>query len=242
MAEFVQHLRAEGVDGRSLELDVVIATGELLDSATRESLTEFFGCPVVNEYGCSESGIIAFECSHGHFHVIPVAVYVEVAAGSPRVEDVQEGPLLITDLYGDLMPFVRYTLEDIVRLHPPDECACGRELPRLEVLAGRTNSFIRTPDGRQIYGAVLAYSVPSGVSEFQVRQTDLYSLHGQVVVEERRNETEVVEECRRVWSDAVGSEIEIEVEVVDEISRDSSGKRRYLIPLEGANGLDVEGN
>lgn len=234
MREFAEHLRADGIDGRPLGLEVVITTGELLDRATRESLSDFFGCPVVNEYGCSESGILAFECSTGRSHAIPVAAFPEVKGDDSAGKGVQEGPLLITDLYGETMPFVRYSLEDEVRLHPPEECACGRELPSLEVLAGRTDSFIRRPDGTEIYDAVLAYSVPSGVCQFQVRQTDLHRLYGQVVVEDGHEESDVVEECRRVWSEALGPEMEVEVEVVDGISRNSSGKRRYFIPLDTA--------
>lgn len=233
MREFVEHLRGSGKAGGRLGLEVVITTGELLDRSTRTALGEYFECPVVDEYGCSESGILSFECEEGRSHLLPVAAYAEIQDGTAAVdESIPEGPVLVTDLYGDAMPFVRYRLDDVARLHPPEECSCGRELPRLEILSGRADSFIRTPRGEKIYDAVLAYSVPSGVAEFQVRQTELDRLQGRVVVAEGRDERDVLEQCRARWREAVGGGVQVEVTAVERIDRDSSGKFRYFVPLE----------
>ena len=233
--EFVEHLSASGADGRRLGLKVLIATGEVLDEQTRNLLREFFGCPVVNEYGCSESGILAFECQSGRPHLVPVAAYPEVIQEGARDSEYREGPVLTTDLYGSVPPFVRYSLDDIGRLYPPDECACGRELPHLEVLTGRADSFIRTPSGTKIYDAVLAYSVPSGVVQFRVQQSACDLLEGQVVVADDRERGEVLSACKERWSRAVDAELRIQVTAVDSIAPDESGKRRYFIPLGEAS-------
>lgn len=233
MREFVEHLRASDEDGRELDLDVVIATGEVLDASTRASLEDFFGCPVANEYGCSESGILSFECEEGRPHLISVAAYAEVGEGSAENGGARQGPVLVTDLYGDTMPFVRYALDDVARRHPASECRCGRELPRFEVVTGRRDAFIRTPEGEKIYDAVLAYSVPEGVAQFRVRQTALDRLDGQIVVAEGLDEDAVVEDCRARWREAVGSAVRVDVRSVDRIGREESGKRRYFVPLEG---------
>lgn len=232
MREFVEHLRASDEDGRELDLDVVIATGEVLDASTRASLEDFFGCPVANEYGCSESGILSFECEEGSPHLIPVAAYAEVGERNPENGGVREGPVLVTDLYGDAMPFVRYALDDVARRHPASECGCGRELPRFEVVTGRRDAFIRTPEGEKIYDAVLAYSVPEGVAQFRVRQTALDRLEGRIVVAEGFDENTVVDECRAHWRNAVGSAVQVEVRAVEGIDREASGKRRYFVPLD----------
>lgn len=233
LREFVEHLRAAGEDGRLLGLDVVITTGELLDDATRHALTEFFGCPVADEYGCSESGILAFECPAGTPHAIPIAAYPEVSSGDPRPAEVHAAPVVVTDLYGDSMPFVRYRLDDRAEMHPSERCDCGRELPVLNVYTGRVDSFIRMPDGGRVYDAVLAYSVPHGVAQFQVRQTRVDRLEGVIVVGEGFKEAEILDECRTRWQEALGSAIRVEVEAVDQIGRHSSGKRRYFIPMNG---------
>lgn len=230
--EFVEHVREAGADGEELGLDVVITTGEMLDRATREALGTFFGCPVADEYGCSESGTLAFQCRAGRSHVIPVAAYTQVRGRGPGPDEVGTGPVLVTDLYGEVTPFVRYSLEDVARIHPPSECGCGRELPRLEVLAGRVDGFIRMPDGRRVHDAILAYSVPHGVAGFRVRQTAADRLEGEVVIAEGFTSGEVVRDCRASWREALGSELRIDLEAVDSVDRSDGGKRRYFVALE----------
>lgn len=234
LSEFVEHLRRSGEDGRQLQLHVVITTGELLDQATRRSLREFFGCPVVNEYGCSESGIVAFECTEGVMHLTPVASVAEVDACGLEIETPVQGPVQVTDLYGDVMPFVRYSLEDVAELNPPAECGCGRELPQMEILAGRVDGFIRTPSGRSVYDAVLAYTVPEGVVHFQVKQVALDTIVGELVVGQEYDESEVLELCRSRWRAGIGADIKVVLTAVEEIARDGTGKFRYFIPIDEA--------
>lgn len=233
--EFIEHLKGAGKDGQALDLNVVITTGEVLSDSVRQTIQNFFGCPVANEYGCSEGGILSFECKAGFPHFIPVATYAEVLDESTDTSGVREGPVVITDLYGDVRPFVRYRLNDVARLYPPSECECGRQLPRLEPIAAREGGFIRTPKGQKIYGAVLAYTVPQGVAQFQVRQTRVDQLIGAIVVAEGSDDGIVLEECHQRWSKVLGPEVEIELDVVDGIDRGSSGKLRYFIPLEKAS-------
>lgn len=232
--DFVEHLRGFG-DGQELDLEVVVTTGELLDDSTRRAVGEFFGCPVVDEYGCSESGILAFECSEGTSHLVPIAAYAEVMDEETGGRDTHRGTILITDLYGNVSPFVRYALGDVAVVHPPETCGCGRELPQVDVMAGRTGEFIRTPDDRRIYGAVLAYSVPAGVAKFRVRQTAIDELEGEIVVAPGNEETDVVDACRQRWQEAVGDALRVEVRSVDHIGRNSTGKFRYFVPLDAGD-------
>lgn len=236
--EFAEAVRGSGVDGRELELRVVITTGELLDASTRGLLGDFFGCPIANEYGCSESGILSFECPEGSPHLVPVAAYPEVLIESRIDRETREGEVLVTDLYGDTMPFVRYALDDVGRLQPPEPCECGCELPQLDIVSGRVDSFICTPEGQKIYDAVLAYTVPEGVAQFRVRQTNLGRLEGEVVVAPGSDEGKVINECQRRWSQAVGSKIDVEVTAVDRIVRPRTGKRRYFVPLNDDGNSD----
>lgn len=238
MQEFVEHLRASGEDGRELGLNVVITTGEMLSASARTSLREFFGCPVANEYGCSESGILSFECRAGAPHIVPVAAYPEIETRITQGDEEDVGRVLVTDLYGRSSPFIRYSLEDIGRHEPPSPCECGRELPRLEVLGGRTDSFIQTPDGRKIYDAILAYSVPRGVAQFRVAQTAIDELKGRVVVAEGFDPAEVIAACEQSWCSSVDGEIEVEVEPVSRIEPEESGKRRYFVPLDEVRSLE----
>ena len=57
----------------------------------RKLFNEVFNCPVVDEYGSSENGVIAFQCNKGSMHIMADHLCVEfldvddkpVAPGQP---------------------------------------------------------------------------------------------------------------------------------------------------------------
>jgi phenylacetate-CoA ligase len=230
--EFVEHCTAAGLDGRELHLRTVICTGELLSPSVRARIGEFFGCPVVNEYGCTESGIVAMECESGTQHLIPVAAFPEVVepSGAP-VRHGETGEVVITDLYGAVLPLLRYRLHDRAQLGPSRGCPCGRELPSIALTEGRVQNFIHTPDRGPVYAAILAYTVPREVARFRAFQRSTHHLHVQIVPGEGFDPESTPLECRQRWTAAVGSAMEVSTEVVDAIPYAASGKLRYFVPL-----------
>lgn len=229
--EFVTHCAAQGLDGRDLRMRVVICTGELLVPAARERIKAFFGCPVVNEYGCSESGVLGFECDNEKMHITPVAALPEIvsAEGEPLPPGTV-GEVVVTDLYGAVVPFVHYRLHDRAALTPPGTCACGRELPSLAVQEGRIDSFITTPRGR-VYDAVLAYTVPPEIFRFRARQVAPDRLEVEVVPGKGYDPTRTPKECERRWEEALGPGMHVAVTPVDDIPLTAAGKLRYFVPL-----------
>jgi len=53
------------VNLKNLKLKGVIVTSEVLFEDQRKKIESVFGCPVINEYGAADGGLIAFECPHG---------------------------------------------------------------------------------------------------------------------------------------------------------------------------------
>jgi phenylacetate-CoA ligase len=233
--EFVTHCSAQDMDGRDLKLRVVICTGELLLPAARERIRAFFDCPVANEYGCSESGVLAFECQHEKMHITPVAAFPEiVASDGTLVPPGTVGEVVITDLYGSVEPFVRYRLHDRAAMGAAVPCRCGRDLPSLAIEEGRIDSFITTPRGR-VYDAVLAYTVPPEVFRFRARQVSLDRLEVEVVPGKGFDPQTTPRECERRWEEALGPGIQVAVSAVSEIPLTAAGKLRYFVPLEAAS-------
>lgn len=231
MATFADLCLSAGLDGRELEFKVVISTGEILSETTREQLTEFFGCPVMNEYGCTESGIVAFECEKGTMHSVPVAVWPEVVGedGLP-IDHGGEGEIVVSDLYGSTMPLLRYQLHDR-GVYRSFDCTCGRHLPELKVTSGRTDSFIQTPRGK-VYDAILAYSVPPEVQRFRVEQTRPNHLEARIVPGTGFDETSTPMRCKERWEELLGPGMSVAVHTVERIPVEESGKLRYFVPLE----------
>ena len=230
--EFVNHCRSAGLDGRELGVNVIVCTGELLHDTVREALGDFFGGRVVNEYGCTESGIVAFECERGQLHVTPIAVWPEVLAadGSPCAPG-EAGEVAITDLYGKVNPLLRYRLHDLAVPAEHHGCACGRSLPVLAVQRGRVDSFIVTPARGRVYDAVLAYTVPAQVLRFRVFQESICRLRAEVVPGVGFDADTTPALCRKNWEEALGPGMEVDVQVVSDIPLTAAGKLRYFVPL-----------
>ncbi len=232
MQEFVRHCSSAGIEGGELRLNVVISTGELLTPNVRRCLHEFFNCPVIDEYGCTESGIIAMECERGTLHQLPIAALSEIVQGTgQRVTAGNEGEVVVTDLFGHTAPFLRYRLHDRATWEGLRPCECGRELPALHVDVGRLDSFIETPDGKRIYDAVLAYAAPAGVMRFRAFQRAVDLLEVFIVPDHGTSARELGELCRRRWGEALGPSMRIRISIVDSLSYEDSGKLRYFVPM-----------
>ena len=94
----------------------IIATGECLFESQRSLLTQTFQAPILNEYGCQESGISGLSCPEvGRLHLDSDRCLYEIV----------DGELLTTDLYNYAMPMVRYSSQDVLKLFS-DSCPCGR--------------------------------------------------------------------------------------------------------------------
>jgi phenylacetate-CoA ligase len=233
LRHFVEECAAAGLDGRELRMKAVVSTGELLIPETRRAMAEFFGCRVVNEYGCTESGILAFECEEGTMHLTPAATYAEIvlADGTPAPPG-KGGEVVVSDLYGSVVPLLRYRLHDRAVLGG-EACPCGRDLPTLRVDSGRIDSFIQTPQRGPVYDAVLAYTVPRTVQRFRAYQVAPDLLAVELLPGVGFNPESTPEECRVRWEEALGPGMRVTTRVVDTIPYEVSGKLRYFVPLEG---------
>ena len=85
---------------------------------------------------------------HEHYHVQSEGVFVEVVddRGRPCAPG-EVGRVLVTPLHNLAMPLIRYDIGDAVELGPP--CPCGRGLPVLRRILGRTQNMLVLPSGER---------------------------------------------------------------------------------------------
>jgi len=146
---------------------LVACTSEMLLPHLRETIGRAFACPVANEYGSRDGGMIAHECAEGHLHIFGEQVIVEV--DRPDADGI--GDLLITNLDGYGMPFIRYRIGDRGALTDAP-CPCGLPLPRLREIQGRANDFLVGRAGRLIHSSTANYilrEIPI-LRQYQLRQ------------------------------------------------------------------------
>src|SRR5262249_8253694 len=90
-------------------LRVVFTTAAPLFPYPREAITAAFGCPVAEEYGCRDGGLVALGCPAGGLHIIAEGSYVEILQPDPS----GRGEIVLTCLDSLAFPTVRYRTGDI---------------------------------------------------------------------------------------------------------------------------------
>ena len=119
----------------NLSLKAVVSTSETLEKWQEELLSRVFRCPVANEYGARDAGILAYTCPDGGIHITAENCVIEVLdpVTHEPVPDGTSGILAITDLTNYVQPRLRYMLGDMGTLST-EECCCGRRLPLVPII------------------------------------------------------------------------------------------------------------
>ncbi len=226
---FCLFMKELGISLDDLNLSAVICTAEKMYDHHRKLFAEMFVCPVVDEYGSSENGIIAFQCKSGNMHMMSDHMCIEFLDenGEP-VQPGEEGRIVITDFSCYAMPLLRYDIGDVGK--PSDkQCTCGVNLPLMEVVEGRKEDFIKTRDGKLIHAAYLCYTLKDdSVHEFKMFQEAIDGLRVQIVKSPQFNDAseKMLDGKMRT---ALGDDIKIEFEYLEKIPRETSGKLRYFV-------------
>lgn len=144
--------------GRRLHgLREIRTTGETLADDLRSRCQAMFDAPVVDIYSSQECGYLTLECPvSGLYHVMSETVLLEVlgAEGQPCREG-ETGELVATVLHNFASPLIRYRLGDHAEVGPA--CPCGRGLPTLKRIRGRSRNLVRLPDGTRHWPMVGFY-------------------------------------------------------------------------------------
>lgn len=154
------HGLAPGADFPALR--ALFVGGEPLTPARRAHISRLWGVPVVEEYGSTETGSLAGECAEGVLHLwADRAVFEVYDPDTGRSAREGRGQLVVTTLYREAMPLVRYNLEDTVEVSF-DPCPCGWALPTVRVLGRSAFGYPvgdRTVTQHEI--ETLVFSLPS---------------------------------------------------------------------------------
>lgn len=217
-----KHFRGE------IRPDGIISTAMVLHDWQRAVIEEAFGQRVTNRYGCEETSLIASECAvHQGLHLNADSLFAEVLDDRP---DAGEGSLILTDLSNRAMPLIRYKVGDVVS-RSSRHCSCGRGLPLIERVEGREADYALTPDGKLISGISLTENFAmrlAGAAQVQVVQETRTLLRIRVVPDETfgpESESRVAELVESLF----GPSMEYEIERVDAIAQEPSGKYRFCV-------------
>ncbi len=230
LALLARHAERRGLAMDDLGCKVAFTTGERLYDEQRALIARVFGCPVANGYGGRDAGFIAHECPSGSMHVTAEDIVVEIvdSDGNPLPVG-QAGEVVVTHLASRDFPFIRYRTGDVAVLEE-GRCACGRGLPRLREIQGRSNDFVVALDGTRLQSAALTYVLRelTGIEAFKIVQESLLLTRVMLVVTTAFDHSRVADIVTG-FQRRLGQGVVVQVQFVDAIPPERSGKYRYII-------------
>ncbi len=237
--ELARHVVAS--DARDWGTIPVICGAEPLLPGDRAILSQAFGPAVFETYGNREVMLIATECDeHDGLHLQAENLVVEVVVrdgntdGTRPAAPGEVGEVVVTDLHNLAMPFIRYPTGDLATAAGDSPCGCGRGLPRIAAVEGRTSDVLEGADGRQVSG--IALMIPfqhlgPAVRQFQAVQRRDLSLTVRVVPGpdfDDSSRKQIHRDCENYLPG-----LPVTIEVVDAIDPGPAGKLRFVVREAG---------
>lgn len=222
-----KEMREMGV--RNISPRIIIGTAELLSKKMRNFIESSFGVKMFDFYGCVEVERLAWECKERNgYHTDIDAQVIEFVRNKEIAAPGERGKVIVTCLYNYAMPLIRYDIGD-VGVASDEKCACGRGLPLMKRIEGRTNDFLKGPDDRLVSPmailAVMDYF--SEIAQFRVIQEKKNKVVVELV-EGSGFSDKTIHQVQEKVGRIMGEEVLVEPVVVDHILRDPTGKMRVV--------------
>lgn len=237
---FCRMAKEQGHNLNDLGIEVVFSTAEVLYDHQKKNISEILGgVPVVNGYGSREAGFISHECPDGSLHVIEPNVIIEYIRDGQAVGPDEDGEIVVTHLDNWAMPFIRYCTGDVAQFEKK-VCCCGRHLGVMKNIKGRTTDFIITPDGRWQHALSLIYIVRDipGVAEFKIIQEVVDHIRVLLQLDKKTFPEDGKSRIIKGFKKRMGMEVDVDIDIVDEIPKEASGKHRYVVSKVAENLLN----
>lgn len=204
--------------------------GEKLFPFQRDYIEKIFKAPVFDFYGARDMSMIAQDCDkHEGLHIMAENVLVEVLDDEGYPVEEGEGDLVITNLHNKVMPFIRYKIGDRAVV-TQKQCSCGRGLPLLKEIIGRSFEIIEFPNGNKVGGTfwtILLRTEP-GIQKLQVVQKakDLIQIN---YVPEKENGVIIFKNFIDKIHHYSGQDLNVKFNKVSEIPPTKGGKYRFIV-------------
>ena len=221
-----------------LGIEVAFVTAERLYDEQRILIERVFACAVANGYGGRDAGFVAHACPEGHLHITAEDIILEIVDGAGQALPAgQAGEIVVTHMATGDFPFIRYRTGDVGILSA-NVCPCGRGLPVLQEIQGRTTDFIIARDGTIMHGLSLIYVIRDipGVGSFKIIQEDIERTRILLVPTAAFDRRSLLDIQHGIGV-RLGPGVRVDLELVREIPREASGKFRYVVSKVSVPGL-----
>jgi putative adenylate-forming enzyme len=131
-------------NGLDIRPQQVVSVAETLEPDDAGHVSRAWHVPLQEAYQCTE-GFLAASCERGRLHLNEELVHIEpqwLDAGQQRFMPI------ITDFSRRTQAFVRYRLDDVLRVDAEQDCPCGRHTRTIAAIEGRHDDVLWLPDLR----------------------------------------------------------------------------------------------
>ncbi len=214
----------------SLPLKATFTSAEYLQDFQRELIKDTFKTNHIDAYGCGDGMGGANQCEQAKgYHInIETSIMEIIASNGSDCLPGEEGEIVLTSLHDYAMPLVRYTPGDVAKV-ASGPCPCGRSLPLLERIVGRTSDLIDLPNGRSLNGIAVPFAEwADKIEKFQLWHTKPDEVILKVIPKEGFTRQDI-DHINEIMTYHLGPEIRFAVDLVDDIPLSESGKFRYVV-------------
>lgn len=225
-----QHARSQNQKMSDLGIKVVFVTAERLYNEQSQLISTVFGCPVANGYGGRDAGFIAHACPENSMHITAEDMIVEIVDSDGNVLPAgKSGEIVITHFFSQDFPFIRYRTGDFGVLDDR-RCSCGRNLPLLKEIQGRSNDFLVSVDGVKMHEVDFTSILRNQprIKFFKVVQETLTQINIYIVSEPDLDQL-LVQQIEQAFKTRLGQTVNIVIDQVAAIPAEKSGKFRYVV-------------
>ena len=211
------------------DLEVVLTNAEPLSSEQKQVMEKVLKCPVRETYGMAEIVGAASECCDEQLHLWPEVGYIELLNAQLDSSGKKIGEMICTGLLNADMPLIRYRVGDRASFDDQESlCTCGRLLPRLTGLEGRTDDLLYARDGRMVGRIDPLFKGDFPIRQAQIIQESLEHIRLKYVPAAGYNRKALENSLLKAIQERLGS-MKVTLEPVSQISRTKNGKFRSVI-------------
>lgn len=207
----------------------IFPTAESINEDMRSIIESFFKTKMYNQYASSEGAPFIFECSEGRLHLELQSGVFEVL--DERDQPTTSGRLVVTSFTTEGTPLIRYDIGDSITLEDEEKyCICGNNNPLVKEILGRIDDFVYSPENGKINLGNVSNTLKDthGIKKFQVIQEELNKIKILLIIDPAVYSEKTERTFLHNWRDRVGAKMTINLEYVEEIAGEKSGKFRMV--------------
>jgi len=211
---------------------LVVYSGDAMTVGGKKLIEDEMGIPVHSHYRAVEGNNIGFYCEHRTgFHLNDDLCHVRIVDHSGNVvPDGESGEVVISNLINRGTVLLNYRLGDVASMSR-ERCACGRNLPLLGRLEGRSQNVVYLSNGNTLSQIVLLEGLKwhREIRQFQLIQHDINRFELKLVTQGRETFDQLVHGVLSELRELLGADAFVDAAYCERLERDVSGKFNAVI-------------